>query len=151
MIENYSFLQDVEFSCNSEVNCGNTERCQDNQRYNCFPCDFDMCILCGSQEEEDIIVARDWGRKESIFDNIIDKIFRFNETRIEHEVERATSLKTLCALTGKNNRRHFRQKEKCDQCKCRGPERRCEGETPSQRDTATSITELQCLNGPSEI
>ena len=104
-----------------------------------------MCILCGSQEEEDIIVARDWGRKESIFDNIIDKIFRFNETRIEHEVERATSLKTLCALTGKSHRRHRRQK--CDQCKCRGPER----EIPGQRDTATSITELQCLNGPSEI
>ena len=107
-----------------------------------------MCILCGSQEEEDIIVARDWGRKESIFDNIIDKIFRFNENRMEHELERATSLKTLCALSGRSHRRHQRHHQ-CGQCQCRGPGRG--EERPGMRDTATSITELQCLNGPSEI
>ena len=149
-IENYFYRKDVEFACNSEVNCGNTERCQDNQRYNCFPCDFDMCILCGSQEEEDIIVARDWGRKESIFDTIIDKIFRFNENRMEREVEVATSLRTLCVLSGRSKGRHRHRRQadhSCDQCQC--PER---GNRAVQlRDTATSIDQLQCLNGPSEI
>ena len=106
-----------------------------------------MCILCGSQEEEDIIVARDWGRKESIFDTIIDKIFRFNENRMEREVEVATSLRTLCVLSGRSKAGRHRRQPGRDQCQC--PEL---GERAVQlRDTATSIDQLHCLNGPSEI
>ena len=107
-----------------------------------------MCILCGSQEEEDIIIAREWGRKESIFDNIIDKIIRFNETRMEREMgRRVTSLRTLCAQIGNMSGRNKRQRQQ-----------RLSDKWPMQsdrnvhlRDTATSIDNFQCFNGPSEI
>jgi len=84
--------QDTAFACDSESNCPNKEYCSDKQRYNCFPCDQDICIICGSEEEETSVRSGDWRKIE----NIIEKIIRFNENLIEHEVDRVTSLRSLC-------------------------------------------------------
>ena len=136
--------QNVIFQCNSELSCPNKERCHDKQRfckltlhnvyngtffiyrYNCFLCDFDICIVCGSTLEEENV-----GELE--VESLYDKMLRFSESPVrQHQPVRVTSLRTLCLTSDKSRQANVRS------------------QTIVLRETATNTEPLSPC-GPSEI
>ena len=90
--------------------------------------------MCGSEEEETSIREGDWDK----LGNIIEKIIRFNEHTIEHELERVTSLRTLCAQA--KRRKHKANSESKS------------AQTIQLCEVATNTTLCEDnLSGPSEI
>ena len=99
-------------------------------RYNCFLCDQDICIVCGSEEEERNAKRNDLVKMEKF----LDKILRFNDVREEHKLDKVTSLRTLCQMA-------------CDKRKAVKVESKV---MRNYRDFAVNTESLR-LNGPSEI
>ena len=76
------------------MSCPNKEKCYDKQRsgrlikgveisfiyrYNCFICDFDICIICGSKlEEENVTDLQE--------ENLMDKMLRVNYLKFVHKL-----------------------------------------------------------------
>ena len=92
-------------------------------------CDQDICIVCGSEEEERNVKKNDLVKMEKF----LDKILRFNDEREEHKLDKVTSLRTLCQMACDKRKSNLEPKVMKD-----------------FRDFAVN-TESWRLNGPSEI
>ena len=76
--------------------------------------------------------------------NIIDKMLRFNDHNIEHELERVTSLRTLCDQAANSLKSH----------QVGSSTRNCVAAPSSDvrmKEIATSTSEMLYCGGPSEI
>ena len=97
--------------------------------------------MCGSEQEEETSV-RSMGQWDNI-GNIIDKMLRFNDHHIEHELERVTSLRTLCDQAANSLKSHQV-----------GSPRNCAPAPSSDvrmKEIATSTSDVMYCGGPSEI
>ena len=120
--------------------------------------------MCGSEQEEEHSV-RSMGQWDNI-GNIIDKMLRFNDHHIEHELERVTSLRTLCehaanSMISKNfapvpaNDVQMREIATSTSEMMYNGNNKNFAPVPANdvkmRETATSTSEMLYCGGPSEI
>ena len=127
--------------------------------------------MCGSEQEEEHSV-RSMGQWDNI-GNIIDKMLRFNDHHIEHELERVTSLRTLCehAANSLMSKQISSSSKKFDQVTENDLQMRDIATSTNEmmycgnnknfapvpandvkmRETATSTSEMLYCGGPSEI
>ena len=107
-------------------------KCSLTFRYNCFLCDFDICLVCGRKQEE--AGDSDSLQPQTELETVIDKMLGLREVREGEGGEEVTSLRTLCATVSSKElkRRNFGRN------------------TIVLKETATN-TEETVLCGPSEI